>query len=264
MKMLKKLSAIVVSALLLAGCNETKEEPDIFKDDTSVIDIDDVIVEEEETEEEIEHKTCKEIIHGSVSGSLVEIDAGRFLETGCNYTCAFTPSTTIDQGYSVKSDDNSIAYITHEYSSGSFVIHAVSAGDIIVTAYDSNESLVLQMLVQIRNRVDKAKIGKMLYNTPIFVGIFGGYQLSFLSDNPLKGFLTGVDDFESSFVHFECTNCAEETIYEFNYYKYDMQLDLENSSTMRTYTGIYISVTGDEVLIYYTDGLVDMFRPSNI
>ena len=43
-----------------------------------------------------------------------------------------------------------------------------------------------------------------------------------------------------------------------------MQLDLENSSTMRTYTGIYISVTGDEVLIYYTDGLVDMFRPSNI
>ena len=206
-------------------------------------------------------KTCDVVIHGSVGGAFVETQIGRALESNSSYVFAFKPSTTLDTNYTVYSDDITIAQIQREAGSTGFTIKTILQGDAIITAYDSNEMLVLRTLVKVRNPKSKEACAKKLFNTPKFTGLYYGCSLAFTSSDPLIGVSTSDDEFENTYIEFECKNCQKSQIFDdnFNYWFFDMELNLETSSTARTFTGMYVSVTLDIIMIYYNDGLYDMF-----
>ena len=279
-------SSLIAMMMVLSGCNfdfknilsifnreqqnnptpaptpsPTPTTPDTFVDPTTVIDINDVEIEEEEEEDDFTHKTCDDIVHGSVGGAFVETQIGRALEANSSYVFAFKPSTTLDTNYTVYSDDITVAQIQREAGSTGFIIKTILQGDAIITAYDSNEMLVLRTLIKVRNAKSPEACAKKLFNTPKFVGLYYGCTLSFTSADPLIGVSTSDDDFENTYIEFECKNCKKTAIFDdnFNYYFYDMELNQETSSTARAFTGMYVSVTLDIIMIYYNDGLYDMF-----
>lgn len=268
-----KKSSLFVSLLsmlmVFSGCDKKGKDntpvtpsSDPVRDTTPVIDIDDVVIDEDEDkEEEIDHKTCVEICHGSIGGAFIETQIGRALESNSSYVFSFNPTTTIDTNYTVYSDDITIAQIQREAGSTGFVIKTILQGDAIITAYDSNQMLVLRTLIKVRNPKTQEECAKKLFNTPKFRGLYYGCTLAFTSSDPLIGVSASNDDFENTYIEFEGKNCRKAAMFadNFNYWVFDMELNQETSSTSRMFTGMYVSVTLDIVMIYYSEGLYDMF-----
>lgn len=266
---MKKLSKILLNilgcTLLLTGCKENSPSGNGKLDD-DIIPIEDVVVEDnndEEQEEPIPKKTCQEIHSGSIGGSLIDFLAGAYMEPRYSYNCSFSHTRTFSGLYTVRSDDRTIAQVTHDSNSNVFTIKGITAGDAIIQAYTEDNELVLQFVVHVRNRIPMNKIAECLYKVDKFYGMYYGYSLAFLSANPLKGTLVGKDDFESTYANFTLVDGVEENIgegAEFNTYKFKISIDPDTSSTSRSYTDLYVSTTGDQIYMYYTNGLVDIFR----
>ncbi len=233
--------------------------------DDDVINIDDIDVDDEpEEEEEIVTKTCKEITTGSLGGSLTDLLVGSYIEPNYTYTCSFSHTKTFSGEYTIKSDERTIAQVSHSSGTNSFTVKGITAGDAIIQAVTDEDEVVLQFVVHVRNRIPMSKLADTLYNFDLYTGMFYGYKLAFISKTPLKATLVGNDDFESSYVNFKLLEGKEEKIgngTDFNTYKYRISVDVENSATSRTYTDIYISTTGDKIYMYYTNGLIDIFTP---
>ena len=262
-KMLKKLVTVIGCALMITACNGGTNVSNLNVDD-DVIPIDQIIVDPDipDVPIEIEEKTCKEIHSGSIGGSLIDLINGAAIEPKYTYTCSFSHEKTFTGEYTVKSDDRTIALVSHEPGTGSFTVKGITPGDAIIQAYTDEEELILQFVCHVRERIPMNKISNMLYNTDMFYGMFYGYKMSFISESPLKGVLVGQDDFESTKVNFSLIDGVEERIgngTDFNTYKFKISVDPENSSTSRTYTYLYVSTTGDLIYVYYSNGLIDIF-----
>lgn len=264
MKKIKILATLLGFAFMISGCGGNPSDiKDIGLDD-DVVDIDDIVVEDDEEEEEVEivEKTCTEITSGTMGGSLTDLLVGSYIEPTYSYTCSFSHNKTFSGEYTVKSDDRTIAQVTHTAGSNSFVVKGITPGDAIIQATTEEDEVVLQFVVHVRNRIPMNKIAKKLYDIDVYHGMFYGYKLSFINKDPLKATLVGSDDFENSYVNFTLLDGVEERIgngTDFNTYKFRISVDTENSSTTRTYTYIYISTTGDKIYMYYTNGIIDIF-----
>ena len=291
-KPFKILATVLGCTLLLVGCNENAEsgnnqqqnnntnqnnnnsnqqtnidtpEPSIFDipvgDD--VTDIKNVVVDDDGDDlTPIDEKTCEQISRGSSGGSLVELMTGTCIEPNYTYSCSFSHDKTFNGEYTVRSDDRTIAQVNHEAGTTSFTIKGITAGDAIIQAYTDENELVLQLVVHVRDRIPMNKIEKRLYEVDLFYGMFYGYRLSFIEKDPLKGLVTGSDDFESTRAIFSLGEGVEERIpngTDFNTYKFKIKVDTENSVTSRTYTDLYVSTTGDLIYMYYSNGIVDIF-----
>ncbi len=265
-KMSKILLNILGCTLLLAGCTETGKASDKKLDD-DIIPIEDVVIDnnddDDEDDQPIIEKKCEEIHSGSIGGSLIDLVAGAQIEPRCTYNCSFSHTKTFSGKYTVRSDDRTIAQVSHDENSNVFSIKGITPGDAIIQAFTDENELVLQFVVQVRNRIPLNKIAQRLYKVDKFYGMYYGYSLVFLSQDPLKGCLTGQDDFEQTYANFTLSDGVEEKIgegAEFNTYKFKISVDPDTSSTSRTYTDLYVSTTGDQVYLYYTNGVVDIFR----
>ena len=262
---MKKLPKILINilgcTLLLAGCKETNETSNNKLDD-DIIPIEDVVIEDDDEEEDvIVTKTCKEISNGTSGGSLTDFAVGSYIEPNSVYYCTFSHTHSKTGEYTVKSDDRTIAQVSHEAGTSLFTVKGITPGDAIIEGTTDEGEVVLRFVVHVRKRIPMNKIAKELYKTPMFYGVWG-FKLSFLNDNPLTGHLTGKDDYETSNVRFTLTDGVEERIQngtDFNTYKFTIRVDSENSVTSRTYTYLYVSTTGERIYMYYTNGLVDMF-----
>ena len=236
--------------------------------DDDIVPIDQITVEDEiEDDDPIVPKTCQEVNRGLSGGSLTDFFIGSCIEPNCTYSCSFSHDKTFTGKYTVRSDDRTIAQVVHDENSNSFTVKGITPGDAIIQAYADNNELVLQFVVHVRRRIPMDKIAKKLYQNDVFYGMYYGYKISFLSDDPLQGTLTGSDDFESTYANFKLVNGVEERIgngTDFNTYKYKISVDYENSSTSRTYTDLYVSTTGDKIYMYYTNGIVDIFTPEYV
>jgi hypothetical protein len=264
-KLLKILTAVIGSALMVTGCKSNGSSTNSGLDD-DVIPIDQVVVEEDEDDKDdpIVEKTCEHINKGSSGGSLIELSTGAHIEPNYTYTCSFSHSHTFTGEYTVKSDDRTIAQVTHAAGTNAFTVKGITPGDAIIQAYTDENELVLQMVVHVRKRIPMNQIGTRLKKVDVFYGMFDNYRLTFLDVNPIKGVLKGADDFESSKVNFKLVEGTEEKMSEgidFNFYQFKISVDTETSSTTRTYTYMYVSTTGDLIYLYYTNGLVDIFTP---
>lgn len=281
MKVSKLIVSLLGCAMLVTGCGETAENGENNNQNNNsennnnnnknnkgldaeegVVSIDDIIVEEEEKEEPLIEKTCEEISRGMCGGSLTDLLVGSYIEPSATYTCSFSHDKSFTGKYTVKSDDRTVAQVTHDANSNSFVIKGITPGDAIIQAVSDLDEIVLQFVVHCRKRIPINQIGKELYKVDKFTGMGYGYKLTFLSDNPLKGTLVGSDDFEESFVNFKLIDGVEEKIgngTDFNTYKFKISVDTENSVTQRTYTDMYVATTGEKIYMYYSNGLVDIF-----
>lgn len=290
-KPFKILATVLGCTLLLAGCNDNAEsgnnqqnnntnenqnnnnqqhqveEPkytifDVPVDD-DVTNIKDVVIDPiEDDTPDFTEKTCQQISNGSSGGSLIELMTGTFIEPNYTYSCSFSHTKTFDGKYTVRSDDRTVAQVTHEENSTSFTIKGITAGDAIIQAYTAENELILQFVVHVRNRIPMNKIAQRLYNVDVFYGMFYNYKISFIEKEPLKGNLIGSDDFESTNALFTLDDGVEEKIpngTDFNTYKFKIKVDTENSVTSRSYTDMYVSTTGDLIYMYYTNGIVDIF-----
>ena len=262
-KTLKILTTLIGCTLLLAGCKENansnnnqqnpsgNNQPSDNTEKTikyknvfdvpvanDITNIKDVKVEDIDIiDDEFERKTCEKITSGSMGGCLIELSTGAFIEPNVTYNCSYSHTKTFSGEYTVRSDDRTVAQVYHLAGSDAFTIKGISQGDAIIQVYTDEDELVLQMLVQVRNRIPLAKMAKHLYDTDTFYGmIYGTYKLSFLDTDPLKGNLVGSDDFESTNANFTLDDGVEEKIQngtDFNFYKYKIKVDAETSSTSR-------------------------------
>lgn len=262
MKLSKLLISLLGCSLMLGACDKTPASNGIKPED-GVISIDDIVIEDDDDyEDPIETKTCEEITRGSCGGSLTDLLVGSYIEPNGSYTCSFSHSTTFSGEYTIKSDDRSIAQVTHESGTNAFVVKGVTAGDAILQAVNEENEVVLQFVVHCRNRIPMNKIATKLFEVNKFTGMAYGYKLSFIEKEPLKGTLVGNDDFENSYVNFSLKEGVEERIgngTDFNTYKFRISVDTENSVTSRTYTYLYVATTGEKIYMYYSNGLVDIF-----
>ena len=263
-KMPKILLNILGCALLLTGCKEPEQTSNKKLDD-DIIPIEDVVVEPDDDldgEDPIVTKTCVEIKNGSIGGALIDIVNEAQIEPNYSYDCTFSHRRTFTGKYTVRSDDRTIAQVTHDENTNLFTIKGITPGDAIIQAFTEENEIVLQIVVHVRKRIPIEKIAQRLYKVDKFYG-YMGYSMVFLSDNPLKGSLTGHDEFETTYVNFTLLDGIEEKIgegAEFNTYKFRISVDPETSRTSRTYTDLYVSTTGDIIYMYYSDGrLLDIF-----
>ena len=263
MKISKLITTILGCALMLAACGESTSDINNLKPDNDVIDIDDIVIDDDDDEEEqIITKTCKEITAGMCGGSLTDFLVGSYIEPNYTYDCSFSHEKTFSGEYTIKSDDRTIAQVTHVAGSSAFTIKGITPGDAIIQAVTEEDEVVLQFVVHVRKRVPMDKIAETLYNVDYYSGMFYGYKLSFIEKDPLKGTLVGNDDFESTYANFNLIDGVEEKIgngTDFNTYKFRISIDTEHSQTSRTYTYLYVSTTGDKIYMYYTNGIVDIF-----
>ncbi|MCR5309017.1 MAG: hypothetical protein K6E21_02790 [Bacilli bacterium] len=288
-KSLKILTTVLGCTLLLAGCNEPAENennqqqeqqnntnnnqtnndegktPSIFDVDVGddITNIKDITIDDDkDIPPEFVKKTCQQISNGSSGGSLIELMTGTYIEPTYTYNCSFSHDKTFTREYTVKSDDRTVAQVSHEEGTSSFTIKGITPGDAIIQAYTDENELVLQFVVHVRERIPMNKIAQRLYNVDVFYGMFYGYKISFTEKNPLKGTLVGNDDFESTKAVFTLGDGVEEKIpngTDFNTYKFKIKLDTDNSVTTRSYTDMYVSTTGDLIYMYYSNGIVDIF-----
>ena len=211
--------------------------------------------------------TCEQFSRGTAGGSLTDFMVGSWIEPNYTYTCSFKHDKTFSGEYTVRSDDRTIAQVSHAAGTGSFTVKGITPGDAIITAVTDEGETVLQFVAHVRERLPIEKIPEHLYSTDVFYGLYYGCRLSFLEKDPLKGVLTGSDDFETSMVNFKLIDGIEEKIFDgtdFNTYKYRISVDTETSITNRTYTFLYVSTTGDKIFMYYSNGLIDMFSAENV
>ena len=263
MKLSKVLLTLLGCALMVTACGESNSSGGFGAAD-GITSIDDIILDESEDsdEPEIITKTCEEVSGGQCGGSLTDLLVGSYIEPNYSYTCSFTHSKTFSGEYTIKSDDRTIAQVTHKAGTGSFTVKGITPGDAIIQAVTEENEIVLQFVVHVRNRIPMNKIAETLYNVDIFTGMAYGYKLSFIKKSPLTGVLSGNDDFESSYVNFKLIDGVEEKVsesFDFNTYKFKISVDMESSATTRTYTDLYVSTTGEKIFMYYSNGLVDIF-----
>lgn len=266
MKLSKRLFMLMSCAFMITACGDTTNSSGLKPVD-GITGIDDIVIDDNDTEEEtIVTKTVEEITSGQLGGSLTDLLVGSYIEPQYSYTCSFSHTHTFDGEYTVKSDDRTIAQVTHEAGTNSFTVKGITPGDAIIQATTSDEEVVLQFVVHVRKRIPMNKIAEQLYKVDVFTGMFYGYKISFLDDEPLKAVLTGSDDFERSYVNFTLIDGVEERIgdgIDFNTYKFKISVDTETSSTSRSYTDLYVSTTGDKIFMYYTNGIVDIFTSNS-
>ena len=266
MKLSKRLFMLMSCAFMITACDGTTNSSGLKPVD-GITGIDDIVIDDNDTEEEtIVTKTVEEITSGQLGGSLTDLLVGSYIEPQYSYTCSFSHTHTFDGEYTVKSDDRTIAQVTHEAGTNSFTVKGITPGDAIIQATTSDEEVVLQFVVHVRKRIPMNKIAEQLYKVDVFTGMFYGYKISFLDDEPLKAVLTGSDDFETSYVNFTLIDGVEERIgdgIDFNTYKFKISVDTETSSTSRSYTDLYVSTTGDKIFMYYSNGIVDIFTSNS-
>ena len=287
-KKFKILVALIGSALMVTGCGKNGTNPIKNNDNTNqndkgndnnddagipvdgdIIPIDQVVVEDDDDDGDGEFRTvtCEEINRGSSGGSLTDFFVGSCIEPQCSYKCTFSHDKNFSGAYTDKSDDRTIAQVTHEEGTNYFTVKGITQGDAIIQAYTDENELVLQFVAHVRNRIPMEKIPEKLYKNTTFHGMYYGYKLSFLSKDPLMGNLVGSDDFENTNANFKLTDGVEEKIAngtDFNTYKFRMVVDYETSVTNRTYTYLYVSTTGDKIYMYYTNGIIDIFTPNAV
>ena len=277
-KNLKILTAVLGCALLLSACGNNSSNNgdnsgnqqgqgikksifDVPVED-GVVPINQVKIQEKETVDVIEPKVCDEIYSGTCGGSLIDLMVGSYIEPLCTYDCSFVHTKTFSGEYTVRSDDRAIAQVSHEAGTGTFTVKGITTGDAIIQAVTEDNDIVLQFVVHVRKRLALEDIPAKLFATDVFYGMSGVYKLSFTEVDPIKGVLTGKDDFESTSLTFKLGEGVEERISngtDFNTYKFKISADNENSVTSRNYTYLYVSTTGEKIYFYYSNGLVDIF-----
>ena len=271
MKIRKLLLLTILSGMFMTACdflpNFIKKPGSSDTNDTQDPDGGNTDIDDEEEEEEFEHLRTEPYHNGSTSGTLVEIMAGRYLEIGKTYACTLITSSNIDKTLTLVSSFEDVASIQSTSSNGGFQITTHKQGDTIIKAYDVDGTLVLRQLVQVRKSIPIEKMPKHLFEIDRWVStkILGDYSLTFVGQDPLAGSLSGHDDFEQTSIAFNLVNPVEEALFEFTFYKYEFELDMDNYYSQRGYVSLYVSVTGDQILIYYTSGsepsLLEMFSP---
>jgi len=256
MKIKNTLLSILAAGLLLTGCNTKTEDP---KPTPVVDDDDDYVV--------IKDGDVDEFYSGSVGGTLIEISADRYLEENKQYTCSLVVSENLNKSLTFKSKYETVATLEAATTEGAFYINTHKQGDTIIYAYDCDGAMVLRQIVRVRKTIEMSKMGEHLFTVDKWssTGMLGHYTLSFVNINPITGSLNGYDDFETTSIVFNLINPKQVDFYDFTFYTYEFELDMEQYQSQRSYVSCYVSVTGDQILIYYSSGsepsLLEMFTP---
>lgn len=205
---------------------------------------------------------------GSMSGSLIEISTGTYLEPGYDYLCSFVPTSYANTDIKVVSTDENVATIRFvEGSKNKFYVEAKAIGDTILKIYAAEDDfLCYRKVVSVRKAFNEKEIGTIMYETYDLwqsTGIYGQYTMSFVTDDPLNGTLTGRDDYEYTYLNFLVEYKETKMIYDFRFHCFEIKVDLDNSNTERVFTEMDVAVTGDNILVYYDEGLFEMFKPKN-
>lgn len=205
----------------------------------------------------------------SISGSLIEISTGCFLETGESYNCALTPSSYSNKEIKIVISDETI--FTTEFLNGSknnFAIKTHKQGDAILKVYAAEDDyLLFRDVIRVRDPYSPTQIQNVVfdkYDIWNATGIYGNYTMSFFTMQPLSGLLYGKDDYENTTLNFSLEYVETKKIFDFRFHSFNVKVDAENSQTRRVYTELDIAVTGDNILFYYEEGLLEMFRPAEL
>lgn len=205
----------------------------------------------------------------SISGSLIEISTGCYLQPNEKYTCGVIPSFYANKDIRIVSSNEEV--FTFSFVNGSkntFQIETHGIGDSIIKVYAAEDDyLLFREVVKVRKYYDEKSIQDVVfdkYDIWESTGIFGNYQMSFFTVGPLSGLLYGRDDMEATTLNFSLNFIETKKIYDFSFHSFEVVVDLENSNTKRTYTELDIATTGDNILFYYEEGLLEMFRPTEL
>lgn len=202
----------------------------------------------------------------SISGSLIEISTGCYLQENDSYKSTVKPSEYTNPEIKVVSSNEDVFTVRFEENSkNTFYIDTHKAGDSIIKIYAAEDDyLIFREVVHVRKAYDKDEIQDVVFDTyDIWTSthIMGVYQMTFFTVQPLSGLLNGSDDMENTKLRFSLTYVETKKMFDFTFHSFAVELDLENSQTRRKYTEVDIATTGDNILFYYEEGLLEMFRP---
>lgn len=204
-----------------------------------------------------------------ISGSIIEISTGCYLQPNDSYKCAVTPTAYANHAIKISmSNEEVCTYRFEGNSTNSFFIDTKAIGDCIIKIYAAEDDyLLFRQVIKVRRAYSKTEIEDVVfdkYDIWNATGIYGQYTMSFFTISPLSGLLYGRDDYEQTRLNFTLEYVETKKIFDFSFHSFKINVDLENSSTNRTYTELDIATTGDNILFYYDEGLLEMFRPAEL
>lgn len=284
---IKNLLVPVIAAIMLCGCKTTTDQSSIVSSadpsESSIVETSSSLIESSSmsisessvtssvtpssSSSKAEPLVVDPISSGSASGSLVEISVGRILTVGDVYTCSFVPSDFINPSiYIVSTVDGILETSQRVAGANTFTIKPLKAGQTILKIYTvEDDCLVYRDVITCADPLTYEEALDAVFETYDIwesSGLLGEYRLTFLTTVPkLSGRVRGTDNYEYTDIRFDCNYVDKEKLYDFSFYCFEMQLDLDNSQTQRKFTYVDISVTADCIYIYYDEGLFEMFTP---
>lgn len=285
---LKKLLLPVISAFMLISCagtkgsiNSNESNPESINSSSSLVSSSLSSSSSESSKSSKSYKsygsqttkdwheptstiTTNPISTGTMGGCLIDIAIGCYLEVGVDYICSFKPSDVSDISITVSTTDESILVAeTDDLAPGKIVLKPKAIGDAILLIRSVElDCLVYRNVVKVRYSYSKEEIADLMYERVdkwVSTGIYGAYIMSFLENDPLHGVINGDDGSEYTTIVFDLVYKNKITYGGFNFYVFDIEVDPDNSSTMRTFTEVWVSLTGFNILVYYSEGLLEQF-----
>lgn len=265
--MKKILIPLFASFILLGGCNNGVSNETNTQNQSTLVPVDTSVSSSTYVEPAFTPISTDPISTGSVGGSLIEVSVGKYLEQNSAYTCTFTPSSYADTTIVITTSHSNVATI--EFLNGSkntFQILTHEIGDSLIRIYANGDAktgdLVYRDVVHVRRTYSEKEIQNKVFEVDTWASsrLLGNYKMLFLTMNPLSGTISGSDDMEKTNIDFTLDYVNREKVYDFNFYKYSIDVSVENKQTNRTFTFMYVAVTGDEILVYYGEGLFEMFH----
>ena len=258
---MKQFSKLFVPLMLftLCACGSTNNNPTVDETSTS-------------EEEEIVELTTEEVATGSYGGWFIDINVNRFLATDSSYNVSYSSNNVMDKSIRVTtSRPESLTVERIEGDNSNFIIHAHKAGDSVLCIYDAEDILVYRHVVRVRKKCNLDEIEKLVYNYDIYNVMFaslGQYHLTF-GENPFQVTVSGSDEIETNM-----TVRSKLTFFQYNAnmdaYGYRMEVIERDETSTTDLVECYISVTGDEVFVYYKETstqenhLLNIFYPASL
>lgn len=256
--MKKKFWICALSAVLLAACAGTG--------DTSGAESSLPVSSEEPTtsvSSPIVELEADPVFTGiSVSGTMIDLEIGRWLCVGVDYKCSFTFTDISNQTATISSSNPENIEVV-ENATNIFTLKVKQAGDTILRIYDADGVLHYRRVVKGRNRIPEEDVYNYLINVDHFdsYGINGKAKLTFLSS--VNGVMSGKDGTtELGNINFSYELSGASS---FSDDEYEFTItDFPNQSTDMICTKFYLDFTGCMLHLCTANITVDMFFPVTV
>ena len=179
------LLSILSILLITTSCSETSSNQELSSslNNTS----------ETSTSEPIVELTTDPVSRCTISDILIDINVGRWLCVGIEYTGSVSFSDLVDQTATIESSHPDIIEISINSSNNKITFNPKKAGDTILKIYDKDGVLRYRNVIKARNKIEQDDITDYMINVDHFksYGINGDSKITFLSSS--NGVFSGFD-----------------------------------------------------------------------